>query len=138
MKLQNFKYEGSGLQRFFGPLETRILEAIWEAQEPSTIKEVQDKLGRDKPMSFNTVMTVMNRLVDKGVLLKSSAARSYRYRAVMSKEEFLETQSKELTLDLVQEFGPLAVAHMVDAVEQVDPQLLDELERKIQQIKKDR
>ncbi|WP_407669848.1 BlaI/MecI/CopY family transcriptional regulator [Paenibacillus albus] len=138
MKMNSFKYQGNGLGRFFGPLEVKVMDAIWSRPEPSTIKEVNAIVSEDKPMSFNTIMTVMNRLVDKGVLKKKLQSKSYVYSAVLSKERFLEEQSKELSYDLVKEFGSLAVTHMLDAMEQVDPDLLKQLERQIEQWKKDR
>ncbi|CAI6066086.1 BlaI/MecI/CopY family transcriptional regulator [Cohnella sp. JJ-181] len=139
MKLQNFRFHGSsGLERFFGPLEARIMSALWDAPGELTIKEVQQALNQDKAMSFNTVMTVMNRLVDKGVLSKKTASKSHRYLPVLTRDAFLEAQSKELTFELVQEFGSRAVAHMVDALEQVDPDLLEQLERQLKQHKKER
>lgn len=138
MKRSGFKYGGNGLSRFFGPLEAKIMEVIWSRPAPLTIKEVNAKISEDKPMSFNTIMTVMNRLVDKGILEKKPQAKHYEYNAVVTKERFLETKSKELSLDLVKEFGPLAVTHMIDAMEQVDPELLEQLERQIKQWKKDR
>lgn len=140
MKLQNFKVHGNGLERFFGPLEARIMTALWDAEGELTIKEVQQALNKDKDkeMSFNTVMTVMNRLVDKGILSKKTNAKSHRYRPVLTRDEFLEAQSKELAFELVHEFGSRAVAHMVDALEQVDPDLLDQLERQLKQHKKER
>ncbi|MEF2964797.1 BlaI/MecI/CopY family transcriptional regulator [Paenibacillus sp. M1] len=138
MKMNTFKYQGSGLERFFGPLEAKVMEVIWARTEPTTIKEVNARISADKPMSFNTIMTVMNRLVDKGILQKKQQAKSYVYSAVITKERFLEEQSKELSYDLVKEFGSLAVTHMIDAMEQVDPELLNQLEQQIQQWKKDR
>ncbi|MBP1964007.1 BlaI/MecI/CopY family transcriptional regulator [Paenibacillus aceris] len=139
MKMQNFKYEGSGLNRFFGPLEARIMEILWDKAQEMTIKDVQQKLDNDnKANNFNTVMTVMNRLVDKGILQKKTVARSSQYKPVVTREEFMEAQSKELTLDLIEEFGSLAVTHMVDALDKVDPGLLDQLEQKIKEMKKDR
>nr|WP_211093684.1 BlaI/MecI/CopY family transcriptional regulator [Cohnella fermenti] len=136
--MNSFKFQGNGLERFFGPLEARVMEAIWSRTEPPTIKEVNAVVSEDKRMSFNTIMTVMNRLVDKGVLQKKLQTKSYVYTAVLSKEQFLEEQSKELSYDLVKEFGSLAVTHMLDAMEQVDPDLLTQLERQIEQLKKDR
>ncbi|QKS46459.1 BlaI/MecI/CopY family transcriptional regulator [Paenibacillus cellulosilyticus] len=136
--MNSFKFQGNGLGRFFGPLEAKVMEAIWSLEKPSTIKEVNTVVSEDKPMSFNTIMTVMNRLVDKGVLQKKLQSKSYVYCAVLSKERFLEEQSKELSYDLVKEFGSLAVTHMLDAMEQVDPDLLKQLERQIEQWKKDR
>ena len=138
MKMQNFKYEGSGLNRFFGPLEAKIMEILWTNSLEMTIKDVQQKLDQAKVINFNTVMTVMNRLVDKGILQKKSVVRSFKYKPVVTRDEFMETQSKELTFDLIEEFGSLAVTHMVDALDKVDPDLLDKLEQKIKDIKKDR
>lgn len=138
MKMQNFKYKGSGLNRFFGPLEAKIMEILWTNSLEMTIKDVQQKLDQAKIINFNTVMTVMNRLVDKGILQKKSVVRSFKYKPVVTRDEFMETQSKELTFDLIEEFGSLAVTHMVDALDKVDPELLDQLEQKIKEIKKDR
>lgn len=138
MKMNSFKFQGSGLSRFFGPLEAKIMDAIWSRAEPVTIKEVNAVISEDKPMSFNTIMTVMNRLVNKGILQRKLLSKTYAYSAVVTKEQFLEKQSKELSYDLVKEFGSLAVTHMIDAMEQVDPELLHQLERQIRQWKKDR
>ncbi|GIO52994.1 BlaI/MecI/CopY family transcriptional regulator [Paenibacillus cellulositrophicus] len=138
MKMNKFNYQGRGLERFFGPLEAKVMDVIWSRLEAVTIKEVNAKISEDKPMSFNTIMTVMNRLVDKGILQKKLQGKSYVYSPVLTKEQFLEEQSKELSYDLVKEFGSRAVAHMIDAMEQVDPDLLDQLEKQIKQWKKDR
>lgn len=138
MKMNKFNYQGRGLERFFGPLEAKVMDVIWSRLKAVTIKEVNAKISEDKPMSFNTIMTVMNRLVDKGILQKKLQGKSYVYSPVLTKEQFLEEQSKELSYDLVKEFGSRAVAHMIDAMEQVDPDLLDQLEKQIKQWKKDR
>lgn len=67
MKIRKFKMNESGLNRFFGPLEAKIMDILWSDLE-MTIKEVQLVLDREKLTNFNTVMTVMNRLVEKGIL----------------------------------------------------------------------
>ncbi|CAN7753991.1 BlaI/MecI/CopY family transcriptional regulator [Paenibacillus sp. LjRoot153] len=138
MKMQNFKLKESGLNRFFGPLESKIMEILWTSPSEMTIKDVQQKLDEDKAINFNTVMTVMNRLVDKKILQKRSVARSFHYKPVVPIEEFMDTQSKELTYDLIEQFGSMAVTHMVDALDKVDPELLDQLEQHILLLKRDR
>ncbi|MFC4307204.1 BlaI/MecI/CopY family transcriptional regulator [Cohnella boryungensis] len=135
MTIRNFKYDEVGLNRFFGSLEARIMELVWEAEETS-IKEVQTRLDKDKPINFNTVMTVMNRLVDKGILLKRTDGRISKYRAIQSKEAFIEEQSKKLTENLYEEFGDLVVNHMIEVLNDVDQSLLDRLEQKIQHLKR--
>ncbi|KQL44762.1 transcriptional regulator [Brevibacillus choshinensis] len=139
MKLQHFKMKESGLNRFFGPLEAKIMDILWDGREHEnelSIKDVQQKLEADKQVNFNTVMTVMNRLVEKGFLEKRAAGRTSLFQPVQSKHDFMNNQSKELTHELMEEFGPLAVSHMLDELEDVDPALLEKLEEKINLLKK--
>lgn len=136
MEIKNFKYGEVGLNRFFGSLEAKIMDNLWEAEELS-IKEVQLRLEKEKPVNFNTVMTVMNRLLDKGILQKRLKGRLSLFRPISSKEAFIEQQSKRLTENLLDEFGDVVINHMIDAIKDVDKSLLDKLENKIQQLKKD-
>ncbi|WHY16467.1 BlaI/MecI/CopY family transcriptional regulator [Peribacillus frigoritolerans] len=137
MKIKNFKYDEVGLNRFFGPLEANIMEYLWDKDEQS-IKAVQQSLELDKPINFNTVMTVMNRLVEKGILEKRSEGRLSLFRPVQSKEEFFEEQSKKLTENLLDEFGGAVISHMLDAMKDADQGLIEKLEQKIQSLKKDK
>ncbi|MDM5212414.1 BlaI/MecI/CopY family transcriptional regulator [Peribacillus sp. NJ4] len=137
MNIKNFKYDEVGLNRFFGPLEANIMEYLWDENEQS-IKAVQQSLELDKPINFNTVMTVMNRLVEKGILEKRSEGRLSLFRPVQSKAEFLEEQSKKLTENLLDEFGGAVISHMLDAMKDADQGLIEKLEQKIQSLKKDK
>lgn len=135
MKIRGFKLNESGLNRFFGPLEAKIMDVLWNDVE-MTIKDVQQVLEREKSTNFNTVMTVMNRLVDKEILCKRLEGRSFLYKPLLSREEFLTTQSKEMTNELMDEFGNVVVSHMLDALEDVDDALVAKLEQKIKELKK--
>jgi len=137
MKIRKFKMHENGLNRFFGPLEAKIMDILWNNDE-MTIKEVQHILEKEKAMNFNTVMTVMNRLVEKGILQKRAEGRSSMYKPIQSRNEFLDTQSKEMTNELMDEFGNVVISHMLDALEDVDDDLVAKLEMKIKELKKDR
>ncbi|PDY47863.1 BlaI/MecI/CopY family transcriptional regulator [Bacillus pseudomycoides] len=136
MFTQNYKLNEEGLNHFFGPLEAKIMEIIWNTPD-ITIKEVQQKLSKESPVNFNTVMTVMNRLVEKGHLQKQTVKRSGVYRAVQTKESFLSNQTKKMTQELMGEFGDLVVNHMLDELYQADPALIKKLEAKLNQLKKE-
>ncbi|MBO1510639.1 BlaI/MecI/CopY family transcriptional regulator [Metabacillus bambusae] len=135
MNINNFRYDEVGLNRFFGPLEAKIMDILWEGSEKS-IKEVQQQLEKEKATNFNTVMTVMNRLVEKKILEKRAEGRTSLFKPVKTKDEFIEEQSKKLTDNLLDEFGGLVVNHMLDSLKEVDQTLLDRLEQKIDQLKK--
>nr|WP_144932674.1 MULTISPECIES: BlaI/MecI/CopY family transcriptional regulator [Paenibacillaceae] len=127
-----------GLNRFFGPLEARIMERVWQTGRAS-IKEVQEMLCKEAPISFNAVMTVMNRLCEKGHLnrlAKRSRGEVSYYAAVQTKEQFLSEQTKELANGLITDFGPLVVNHLIDSLDQADPELIERLEQKLHEMRR--
>jgi predicted transcriptional regulator len=135
MSIKNFRYDQIGLNRFFGPLEAKIMDILWEGKEKS-IKEVQQIIEKEKSINFNTVMTVMNRLLEKNLLEKRVEGRTSLYKPIKTKEEFIEEQSKKLTENLLDEFGGVVVNHMLDSLKDVDQKLLEKLEQKLDQLKR--
>jgi predicted transcriptional regulator len=135
MSIKNFRYDQIGLNRFFGPLEAKIMDILWEGNEKS-IKEVQQIIEKEKSINFNTVMTVMNRLLEKNFLEKRLEGRTSLYKPIKTKEEFIEEQSKKLTENLLDEFGGVVVNHMLDSLKEVDQSLLEKLEQKLEQLKR--
>ena len=67
----------------FGPLESGVMDAVWAAGAAVSVREIVDGLneGRSEPLAYTTVMTVMNRLVDKQALTRSPAGRGFVYEA---------------------------------------------------------
>ncbi|MFD0717059.1 BlaI/MecI/CopY family transcriptional regulator [Paenibacillus sp. GCM10027626] len=139
MKIKKLNVGEEGLNRFFGPLEARIMDLLWSS-EGMSIKEVQSILNQDNPISINAVTTVMNRLLDKGhlskVLIGSGRTQAARFSTVQTREQFLSEQMKVLSQGLIQEYGSLVVSHMINALEDVDQELIAKLERKLSEIKK--
>jgi predicted transcriptional regulator len=123
-----------GLNRFFGPLEAKVMELIWTYNKV-TIKTIQDSLNKDINLSFNAIMTVMNRLNEKGHLNKKSLGSGRNkltfYEPIQTKEQFIEEQTREVTYGLVHEFGDLVLNQMIEAFEVTDPELIAKLEKKI-------
>jgi predicted transcriptional regulator len=61
-------------------LEHQILELLAASNEPMTAAEVREAL--DTSLAYNTVLTVMTRLSEKGMVTKESAGRAFAFRAV--------------------------------------------------------
>ncbi|MBP1156963.1 MULTISPECIES: BlaI/MecI/CopY family transcriptional regulator [unclassified Paenibacillus] len=137
MKVKKYNVNEEGLNHFFGPLEARIMELLWSS-EGLTVKEVQSIVNEEHPITFNAVMTVMNRLIEKGHLKKQSSGRGRGrvscYSTIQTKEQFIAEQTKAVTEGLIQEYGDLVVNHMVDALENADPELIARLQEKISAI----
>lgn len=127
-RLHSFKLDHRGAARVFGELEATVMEAVWRLGEP-TVAEVCAALGPDA--NYKTVMTVMNRLVAKNILARRRSGRAFLYRAVESREALMEHVSRRVVEGLLQDFGALAVAQFMDALDTVDPQLVAELQARV-------
>lgn len=67
-------------RRGYGDLAQAILDLVSQAGGPVTPAHVRDALGGD--LAYTTVMTVMARLHDRGLLARQRAGRAFAYTAV--------------------------------------------------------
>ncbi|MEU0171357.1 BlaI/MecI/CopY family transcriptional regulator [Streptomyces iakyrus] len=74
--------------RAFGELEAEIMRVVWQSAEPVTVRDLADALGERRTLAYTTVMTVTERLREKGWLSRSKAGRSYQYRAARSADDY--------------------------------------------------
>lgn len=133
MGIQRFNLGGSGLTRVLGGLEARIMDAVWGLGAP-TGSEICAALGPGS--HYKTVLTVANRLVEKGLLEREPAGgRAFRYRAVEERDAFLDRVAASVASGLLGDFGRPALARLVEAAAAVDPTYLDELERLVRERK---
>jgi BlaI family transcriptional regulator, penicillinase repressor len=109
-----------------GELETAVMEEIWRRGE-ATVRDVHEALPRER--AYTTVMTVMTRLCDKGMLVRERRGRSDLYRPTSSREQWTEGRAREGVDALVQEFGDLALAHFTRQVAALDPERREALRR---------
>lgn len=127
--IHSFRLDQEGLARVFGELEAEIMDVLWTSGE-GRVSDVCDALGPEA--NYKTVMTVMNRLVEKRALRRDRASRAFTYRPVESRDAFLERVSRNVAEGLVRDFGGVAVAQFVDAIDTVDPALLAKLRELIE------
>ncbi|MEV0904068.1 BlaI/MecI/CopY family transcriptional regulator [Streptomyces hokutonensis] len=64
-------------RRARGELESGVLAALYGATEPLTARQVRDGLPGD--LAYTTVLTILSRLYDKGMLVRHRAGRGYAY-----------------------------------------------------------
>lgn len=68
------------------PLETLVMGVLWDSA-PAAVRDVQQKLHRVKPMAYNTVLTVMRILREKGFLASTRDGRIDLYRPIVPREQ---------------------------------------------------
>jgi predicted transcriptional regulator len=69
-----------GARRGAGELEAAVLAVLHAADAALTPSQVRDRLGTR--LAYTTVVTIMSRLHDKGVLTRAKAGRAYAYTPV--------------------------------------------------------
>lgn len=73
-----------------GSLEAKIMDVIWD--RPGEYLAVRDVLGLlGSGLAYTTVMTVMNRLYEKGLLRRRRDGRAWSYREALSREAWAAT-----------------------------------------------
>ncbi len=70
-----------------GDLEREVMTQLWDAGEALTVRQVHERVGARKELAYTTVMTVLDRLAKKGVVLQQRADRAYRYLPAQTREE---------------------------------------------------
>src|ERR1700744_1413423 len=74
--------------RRLGELEAVIMDRLWEWGRPAPVREVVDELGKDRPLAYTTVMTVMENLYRKGWLRRERDGRAWRYEPTGSRSGY--------------------------------------------------
>lgn len=110
--------------KVLGPLEAEVMEAVWRARSAVTVRDVLARLNaRRRPaLAYTTVMTVMARLAEKGVLDRVRDGKSYRYAAAVPDRAAIAVR------EVVRDHGEAAVAQFVDEA-RADPKLLRRLRK---------
>lgn len=115
--------------RFLGPLECRIMEDLWDHGQ-SSVNDVLGRLNEDRGRSlvYNTVMSTLARLADKGYLDRQRDGRAYLYSPVADRMGFSQQRAADVSDELIGDLGEAAVAGFVDSVRE-KPEMLATLRR---------
>lgn len=130
-KLSSFRPAESGIRKALGDLEADIMELVWQ-KDVTSVREVHEALEADRDIAYTTVMTVMSRLSDKGILQKEREGKHYLYRPVISKEEFSRTMFTSVVSGFKADLGKQALSFFVESLTE-DEDTLKELERLIRE-----
>jgi BlaI family transcriptional regulator, penicillinase repressor len=120
-----------------GELEADVMSVVWEKGR-ATVQEVKDALEPRRALAYTTVMTVMSRLAEKGMLARQKEGRAYFYTPASSQEKVAGSLLQSLVRRLYNGATGKAIAQLLETEEQVDDAELERLERLIQAKRKGR
>ena len=100
--------------RGLGTLETQLMDILWDSTSELSVQDVCDALGPGH--NYKTVMTVLNRLVEKTLLERQLDGRAYRYHPHEGREQFLRAVADELVHSYLESYGNESAGHLASAI----------------------
>lgn len=124
---------GQGAEKLLGELELDVMQVVWDRQHV-TVREVLEALAPERALAYTTVMTVMHRLVEKGLLITDKEGKTHRFRPAYSKEEFEAQAVGRVVQSLLADFGSeVAIRQFVERLSEINPDQLARLAEMAQQ-----
>ena len=82
-------------KRLLGKLELMIMQVVWECGE-ATVRRVRNEIARKRDLAYSTIMTMMRKLEQKGVLAHRVEDRTYIYRPLVSRGDVERSMLRDL------------------------------------------
>ncbi|HEY0875823.1 MAG TPA: BlaI/MecI/CopY family transcriptional regulator [Vicinamibacterales bacterium] len=120
---------GDPVETALGTLEREVMDVLWR-EEDLAVRDVQARLHRS--IAYTTVMTTLDRLYKKGVLLRRQSGRAFFYSAAVTRPQLQAQIASSLLAGLLQSRDGAApvLSNLVDSVSAQDggADLLEKLE----------
>lgn len=110
--------------RPLGPLESAVVDALWQAGEPMSVRQVADRL-RDRDLAYTTLAAVLQNLHRKEWVERERIGRVWFYRPRVGADEHAAVVMQEA---LAGSASPRAtILKFVDEISDEESALLREL-----------
>lgn len=91
-----------------GELENLVLDVLWASTEPQSSQQILEQIPGKAPLAITTVLTVLSRLEEKGLVARKQAGRVGLYKTTMSKDRYVANQLLAVLHDAQDSSGALA------------------------------
>lgn len=106
------------------------MEVMWKASPKALpARAVERRIGKARGVQYITIVTVLNNLVNKGLLEREKVRRAFVYRPCCSRAEFVQDISREVVAGVISLDAGLAISSFVEAVEDLAPGELARLKK---------
>jgi predicted transcriptional regulator len=118
-----------------GPLEQKILSVVWKnTAQACTVSNVLEILSKEgETLAYTTVMTILNRLVEKNYLVRKKEGRSFCYHPVEQQKSFLQKLIRSTIHNFANTFGEEAISAFAKEASALSSQHKTNLQQKIKQ-----
>jgi predicted transcriptional regulator len=110
--------------------ELEILHVLWD-RGPSTVRDVLDVLNQGRKRAYTSVMSLLNIMADKGLVVRQPQGRAFVYRARRPRQRTLGQIVGDVLGRAFSGSAQELVAHVLEQ-SQPSPQELAEIRRVIE------
>lgn len=72
-----------------GDLERAVMDHLWAEPDPQTVRQVHEALSTHRELAYTTVMTVLQRLARKNLVVQIRDDRAHRYAPTHGRDELV-------------------------------------------------
>ena len=83
------------------------MDVLWDRGGWVTVAEVHEVLSAQRTLSYNTVLTIMGRLHDKGRLHRHRDGRAHCYQPVQTQEQYTAARMEQVLCETADRPGAL-------------------------------
>lgn len=76
--------------------ELEIMMIIWELDKPVTRFEIEEQMEGERKLSPTTILSFLSRLQEKGFLKVQKSGKNNVYMAIIDKESYMQTESRNI------------------------------------------
>ena len=95
------------------PAELEVLQVLWD-DGPATVREVMQRLQKQRPRGYTTVMTLLNVMHEKGLLRRKPRGRAFVYSAKVDQAKTLSRMVGDLLRRAFQGSSSSLVTHLLN------------------------
>ena len=137
--LRGFRRPSAVMESALGSLERQVMERLWTLGREASVRDLRAAL--DGSLAYTTLMTTLDRLFKKGLLGRRRQGRAFLYAPRLTAEQLRTGVAADLIGTLLGQGAEAArpvMSTFVDAVEERDEVLLDELEALVRRRRRQR
>jgi predicted transcriptional regulator len=116
-----------------GPLEQEVMRCVWE-KKICTARDIVECLSLDREIAYNTIQTIMTRLVDKGLLKRTLQGKTHVYKPIVKRKNILQSIISHSMDGFMGQFGEDALIAFVDGLDDISDKtrkkLIETLQKK--------
>lgn len=101
-----------------GELEQLVMDIAWKNKNCSA-RDVLTELEINKKLAYTTVATILQRLYDKGLLIRKENTAGHIYSPRITKEKYTKKVAHSFLKNFINSFGNTAIASFAESIDKL-------------------